>query len=303
MRFGRSVIYCLSVVRAMIKDKVKVFIGSGEASLLERKVLIYSLRKHSQRDIDIYVFNGTHNAIELNDNPPFLCPLPLHLKYRNVTEFSLYRYLIPQICNYQGRAIYLDSDMICLRDIGLLFDTSLEGKDFLVKAEAYSNADAALWGLSAMLIDCEKCRFDLEEIFAEIDEKLYSATDFSQMSPRFLQYHPYQIGTLDPRWNDFDYYDSETNLIHYTNLYTQPWKAPNHPYGDLWFKYFHEAIEKGYITQEDISVSLVRSYVRRDLVKGNSPSLFQVPYLERVKRKSKVYLKNLVSSFGKSSNK
>ena len=48
-------------------NTVKVFIGSGEASLLERKVAIYSLQKHTKRNLDIYVFNGTHNAFELNE--------------------------------------------------------------------------------------------------------------------------------------------------------------------------------------------------------------------------------------------
>jgi lipopolysaccharide biosynthesis glycosyltransferase len=135
------------------QERIKVFIGSGEASLLERKTLIYSLRKHSQRDLDIYVINGTHNAIELNDQEPFLAPLSLRLKYRNVTEFSLYRYLIPEICGYQGKAIYLDSDMICLTDIGELFDTPINGCDFLAKRAAYSRLNTDMWGLSVMLID------------------------------------------------------------------------------------------------------------------------------------------------------
>jgi hypothetical protein len=49
---------------------VRVFIGSGEVSRIERKVLIHSMRKHSRRELDIYVFNGTHNTIERNDDPP-----------------------------------------------------------------------------------------------------------------------------------------------------------------------------------------------------------------------------------------
>ncbi|GAA6615440.1 glycosyl transferase [Scytonema sp. NUACC26] len=253
------------------QERVKVFIGSGEASLLERKVSIYSLRKHTKRELDIYVFNGTHNAIELNDSKPFPAPMSLRIKYQNVTEFSLYRYLIPQICDYQGKAIYIDSDTICLTDIGQLFDTPLQDFDFLVKKDAYTNNGADLWGLSVMLIDCEKCKFDLETISEEVAKDLYTYTDFSCMSPAFLAHYPYKIGELNPQWNVFDYYDQSTKLIHYTNLYTQPWKSPNHPYGELWFTYFREAMAAGYITQRDIELSLIRSYVRRDLLKGNSP--------------------------------
>jgi hypothetical protein len=260
---------------------VKVFIGSGEASLLERKTLIHSLQKHTQRDVDIYVFNGTHNAIELNDGKPFLAPMSLRVKYRNSTEFSNYRFLIPEIVGYQGRAIYLDSDMVCLADIGSLFDTPLNGRDFLAKRAAYRNQG---WGLSVMLIDCERSRFDLEVFFDEIDQKLYTYTDLHEMRPDFVSRHPYAIGELDPHWNVFDFHDANTKLIHYTNLYMQPWKYPNHPHGELWFQYFNEARAAGSITQRDIDVTRVRSYARRNLLEGNSPPPPQRGRWESVKR-------------------
>lgn len=259
------------------QSTVRVFIGSGEASLIECQTAIHSLRKHTKRDLDIYVFNGTHNAIRLNDGEPFLAPMSLRVKYRNITEFSLYRYLIPELCNYQGKAIYVDSDTVCLSDIGELFDTPMEGADFLAKYEAYPGKE--LWGLSVMLIDCQRSKFDLEEVIDEIDAGLYSMSDFSCMGPRFLAYHPYKIGRLDPAWNVFDRSDNETKLIHYTNLMAQPWKYPNHPHGELWFRYFNEAVAEGYVTAKDIELSMMRAYVRRDLLDGNfkpqasSPSL------------------------------
>jgi Glycosyl transferase family 8 len=285
----------------MSSDTVQVFIGSGEASLLERKVAIYSLKKNSKRNLNIYVFNGTHNAVELNEEEPYLAPLSLRLKYRNGTEFSLYRFLIPQICNHQGKAIYIDSDVICLEDIGALFDTDLNGHSFLTKGDAYSHAQGKTWGLSVMLIDCEKTRFDLETIFDDIDNNKYSYNDFSRMSARFLQHHPYSIGELDPKWNEFDRYDSRTKLIHYTNLETQPWKHPHHPYGKLWFQYFEEAIAAGYVTQKDIELSLVRSYVRRDIMKGNSPLPDVKGYINRIRALAKVSTKRMLNLYRQSS--
>ncbi len=250
---------------------IKVFIGSGESSLLERKVLIYSLRKHSDRALDIYVMNGTHNAIELNDQPPVLAPMSLKVKYQNVTEFSLYRYLIPQICEYRGKAIYLDSDMLCLADIGNLFDGDLNDRAFSAKREAYTQAGDK-WGLSVMVIDCEKSRFDLETYCDEIAKGQYSYQDFSCMSSAFLQHHFFSIAELDPNWNVFDFCDCETKLIHYTNLYTQPWKTENHPFGERWFQYFNEALHQGYVTERDIELSLLRYSVRQNIREGNSPS-------------------------------
>jgi hypothetical protein len=244
--------------------RVRVFIGSGEASLVERKTLIHTLRKHSKRDLDIYVFNGTHNAVELNDGEPFLAPMSLKVKYRNVTEFSNYRFLIPQLCNHEGRAIWVDSDTLCLTDIGELFDLPLGDSDFLAKGEAY--AGASRWGLSVMLIDCARTRFDLEAIFAEIDRGLYTYEDLHQMSPVFLKHHSHKVGNLDPNWNVFDHCDEKTKLIHFTNLYTQPWKFPGHAHAELWFRYFREAIAAGVVTERDISLSQARAYVRQDIL-------------------------------------
>lgn len=257
----------------MSSTEVRIFIGSGEQSLLERKVLIYSLHKHSRRELNIQVFNGTHNAIESGGEAPRLAPLPLPLKYRNLTEFSLYRYLIPEVCSFQGRAIYLDSDMVCLADVGELFDTPLYGSDFLAKRE-YSDRDGEkMWGLSAMLIDNERCRFDLDRVFKEIDEGLYTYLEFSQMGKRFLNVHNYRIGELDPQWNVFDRRDAQTKLIHYTDLNTQPWKFHNHPYGDTWFAYLREAQAAGWISERDINLTIQRGYARPDLETGNNRSL------------------------------
>lgn len=246
------------------ENTVRVFIGSGEASLLERKTLIHSLKKHSKRKLEIYVFNGTHNSIEREGQTPVLANMSLNVKYRNYTEFSNYRWLIPEICKHQGRAIFLDSDMVCLSDIGDFFDAPMNGCDMLAKSEAYKGN--AAWGMSAVLFDCSKCRFDLESIFAEVDRGLFTNTDFHQMSPKFLVAHPFKIGPIDPNWNSFDHFDSDTKLIHYTNLRTQPWKFPGHKHEALWFKYFNEARTTGVISSQDIDKTLSRAYARQDIL-------------------------------------
>lgn len=253
-------------VRMTTKDlPVRVFIGSGEASVLERKTLIHSLKKHTSRDLDIYVFNGTHNSIERNDEAPVLANMPLWIKYRNYTEFSNYRFLIPEICGYRGRAIFLDSDMVCLSDIGEFFDQPMNGCNFLAKAEAYRGNQC--WGMSQILFDCSACRFDLEQIFRQMDAGDFSNAALHQMQPEFLKKHPFKIGAYDDHWNVFDRYDAETKLIHYTNLGTQPWKFPGHPCEALWFQYFNEARKAGAITVQDISKTLSRAYARQDILR------------------------------------
>lgn len=244
---------------------VRVFIGSGEASLLERKTLIYSLRKHCSRELDIYVFNGTHNSIEHEGDEPVLANMPLWIKYRNYTEFSNYRFLIPEICNHEGRAIFLDSDMVCLGDIAEFFDQPMNGCDMLAKGEAYKGDSC--WGLSQILFDCTKCHFDLETIFKQMDSGLFSNADLHQMKAPFLKVYPFKLGSYDNTWNVFDHYDESTKLIHYTNLGTQPWKFPGHKFEKIWFKYFEEARKAGVVTGEDIKKTLSRAYARQDILK------------------------------------
>lgn len=246
-------------------EKIRVFIGSGEASAVERKVLIYSIRKNTKSDVDIYVFNGTHNSLEKNDEPPVPLNMSLRVKYKNTTEFSNYRFLIPELCKQDGRAIFVDSDTICLADIGMLFHQDMNGFDVIAKKNAYQHSGEDKWGLSVMLMDCSRCRFDVEQYWDEIEQGKYSSSDYHQLSPRFLKYHPIKVGPLDPHWNDFDQYSKDTKLIHYTNLYSQPWKSAGHKHGKLWFDYFNEARIKGYVTDEDIDKAILRSYVRKDL--------------------------------------
>jgi len=261
----------------MQNNPVRILIGSGEQSLLERKVLLYSIRKHTKRALDILVYNGTHNAIERNAEPPRLSPMSLQVKYRNLTEFSMARFIIPEVCNYEGRCIFFDSDMICLGDVGELFDSPLDDYDFIAKKGALEKRQGTTWALSAMLVNCDRCKFDLEQIISGIDEGLYTYQDFAQMHPDFLAYHHYTVGEMDPRWNEFDFLDRETRLIHYTNLQTQPWKYHDHPFGELWFEYFEEARAAGCITDEDIHLTIMRGNVRRDIRSGNAaPPLFRL---------------------------
>lgn len=274
---------------ASSNNPVTVFISSGEASVLERKVLMYSLRRHSRRDLDIRVFNGTHNTIEREGRAPEPAPMSLRVKYQNVTEFSNYRFLVPEVCGYQGRAISMDSDVIALGDIGELFDADMGDSDLLAKPAAYGDTVDEHWGLSVMLIDCARTRWTLDQYFSEIEAGIYSYSDLHQLRPGFLARHPLKVGRIDPRWNEFDRCDQDSRLIHYTNLYSQPWKFRSHPYGDLWFEYFEEARKAGYVTDRDIELALVRAYARQDLLEGNRWTV--TSYLRKMARDLKSELR------------
>lgn len=251
-------------------EPIRIFIGSGDASLLERKTLIYSLRKHSRRPLELWSYNGTRRVVENEAGETRDCAPWLDIPHRGfVTEFSLFRYLIPELCGRAGRAIYVDSDMITFGDIGDLYDTPLGGAHFAARPDAYPEIAPERWALSALVIDCERCRFDLPAIFGHIRDGRFTYPEFAQMGRRTRALLPYDIAPLSDAWNAFDFYDATTRLIHYTDLDRQPWKFRYHAYGDIWFQYFNEARQAGLITEEDIAASIAKGYVRADIREGN----------------------------------
>lgn len=262
----------LEDVFTMSQETPIVFIGSGEASVLERKTLIYSIKKNTPGPVEIVVFNGTHNTIEHEGAEPILAPLSLRAKYKNITEFSNYRFLIPALRGFKGRALYLDSDMVCIGDLRDIFNVPLHDNALLGKSFVTTAGDRR-WGLSVALYDCARCHFDLDLYINEMDHGDYSYTDLQQMTLRFLKSHAFQIGEIDPNWNSYDHFDSKTKLIHYTNLHTQPWRVRGHRHGKVWFKYFREACQAGVITEDDIEKAIRRGYARQDIALGNTAGL------------------------------
>src|SRR3954451_5303347 len=84
---------------------LRIFVGTDDSQIVAHEVLEYSIRKHTSRPVE---FVPMHN-IDL--------PLPRDPAQRPRTGFSFYRFLIPSLCGFKGRAIYLDADMLVLSDI------------------------------------------------------------------------------------------------------------------------------------------------------------------------------------------
>lgn len=250
--------------------KLRVFVGSGDASRIERGVLEYSLARRSSHPYELYIYNGTRGEVECGGEVVWrrehLAPVRGH---KFATEFSLFRYLVPELCGFEGRAVYLDSDMIALGDLAELAHWPLpDGAWFAAVPEAYPEIGPHRWALSVMVMDCSRCRFDLPAIVAGIEQGAYSYSEFSQMAPRFLARHPIPIATLARDWNRFDDQDDQTRLIHYTDLDRQPWRFTYHPAGQLWHDHFQRALEAGVLTDELVDQAIARRHVRPDLRLG-----------------------------------
>lgn len=214
---------------------VKIFIGYDSRMPIASDVLEYSLRKHSSKPLDITLLK----VAELEKSIGFRRP---HDPLQS-TEFTYTRFLVPYLCSYKGRAIFMDNDMLCLSDIQEICDLSMDSYWLrVVKHDQHPTSSIKMDGRvqtsyprknwsSFMLINCEKMTAWTKEAV-------------ETQSPKWLhRFEPVpddRIGDIPATWNVLDRYDKDTKLIHYTE--GGPWfeRCKDHAYGDIWFKSLKE---------------------------------------------------------------
>lgn len=158
------------------------------------------------------------------------------------TNFSAFRWAIPELCNFNGRAIYLDVDQIVLKDIRQMWSLR-----FGQSAALAIN----LFRTDVMLMKCKRFNADW---WPRIEKMKPSGK--VQASYRRVAYNKGKIGKLDPIYNclDGEFWDpNKTRLVHYTEMSTQPWRPfpenmeyKPHPVPELellWNQHYAAALE------------------------------------------------------------
>lgn len=107
---------------------IRIFIGNSpngtdaEASC----VLEYTLRKNTKENLEITWMQLTNDK---------LSPFGGWNTFDFSTPFTPFRWTIPEICKFKGRAIYMDVDTICMADIADLWNQDMQGKAILCNAK------------------------------------------------------------------------------------------------------------------------------------------------------------------------
>ena len=103
--------------------------------------------------------------------PVEICPLKLDqvpTDRRGSTDFSFSRFLVPYLCNYEGHALFVDCDMVCLGDVKEL-DFCPEGEVAVCKIDYHPEESEKFLGekqldyamkcwSAVMLFNNAKCR-------------------------------------------------------------------------------------------------------------------------------------------------
>jgi hypothetical protein len=135
------------------------------------------------------------------------------------TPFSCFRFVVPELCNYRGRAVYLDADMLVNGDVRELLELPLTAGYHI----AYRNrSDVAV-------IDCEWFSHVGDGVLPPIQMmRVSGAVTFHYM--QLLDRGNALAVTLDPSWNACDRMDGAPDpganfkLLHYTVVPTQPYR-------------------------------------------------------------------------------
>jgi hypothetical protein len=85
---------------------MRIFIGMDERQPIAAQVLAHSIWARASRPVSI-------TMLKLHQLP---------IKRTGLTTFTYTRYLVPYLCGYEGMALFMDADMLCLTDISTMED-------------------------------------------------------------------------------------------------------------------------------------------------------------------------------------
>ena len=197
----------------------KVFVGYDP-----REDIAYQVCKHSiaRRNKEVLVRPLVQK--ELREAGWYTRPVdPL-----SSTEFTFTRFLIPELCDYKGWALFMDCDMILLTDIQELFDQADEKYAVMCVHHDYTPREGLKmdgqkqsiyprknWS-SVMLFNCG------HPSNKQINSSVVNGTNITgKYLHRFSWLKDSEIGELSHEWNWLtDWYkepeDGKPKLLHYT---------------------------------------------------------------------------------------
>ena len=219
---------------------ISVFIGYDSKVKIAYHVLAESILKHSSEPVSIH--------------PIYLPNIQkIHNKKQNIlasTEFSFSRFLVPYLMNYQGWAVFMDSDMVMISDITELWQLKDEKYALQVCKHEYTpNVEKKFlnntqtiyakknWS-SLMLMNCSQCK-------TLTTDYVNTATGLELHQFKWLKDESL-IGEIPLEWNWLvgEYpYNTNVKNIHFTEggPYFEEYK--NCQYSKEWYKIYNEMIK------------------------------------------------------------
>lgn len=211
----------------MATETLRIFVGTDQwqRDAGAERVLEHSIRKNATCGVDITWMRADSPGYETSEhggNNTWRTNAPPGSAWKKVggwgTPFACFRFAVPEMCGFEGRAVYLDADMLVRGDVRELLETPLQ--------RGYRTIDPKRTDVS--VIDC-----------AFFMDKKWWPRISAMKSSGWVTYHYCQLlhgnqgiaPTLDPAWNVCDSLYSnpdpgvaKAKLLHFTTVPTQPYR-------------------------------------------------------------------------------
>lgn len=216
-----------------------IFVGWDSRFPEPALVLAHSIRKHTSIPVAIHFLDYRHLQDCYGFNRAY--------DPKATTEFTYSRFLVPHLCGYDGVAIFMDNDLVCLSDIAELVrgcTTQLlkDAATLLVRKHEQQAVDGApkMYGAkqtayprknwsSLMVMDCAKLKLWTKPVVE---------TASGAYLHRFQDIPDAQIGEVPDGWNDLEdqYRPGITKLLHWTE--GGPWyeECRDCPHAEVWLQ-------------------------------------------------------------------
>jgi hypothetical protein len=203
-----------------VVDPIRVFVGSDgfqRAAGMER-TLAHSIRSRTQHDVEIVFMTSGAKGFEVSHDGRYGTWAMGHepgVAWSGRgwgTDFSAFRFAIPELSGFRGRAIYLDVDMIVLADIAELLDVP-QRRPWVCRAVPMTDVS---------VIDC--AAFRDRNGWPRIGQMKRSGWGVQRYIDLLVRIDAIGSGVPAP-WNTLDREPlAGAKLAHFTTVPTQPWR-------------------------------------------------------------------------------
>jgi hypothetical protein len=189
---------------------LRIFIGFDPRQAVSYNVLQFSILRRATVPVSI--------------TPLVLETLPI--TRQGLTPFTWSRFLVPWLCDYEGPALFLDSDMLCLGDVAEL-DRRRADHESVPAAWVSKNEKKFEWA-SAILFECgHPANRVLTPEYVQTAEALHQCQWLADD----------HVGDLPREWNHLVGYDAprpDAKLVHFTQGLPIFPETDGSEYADAW---------------------------------------------------------------------
>jgi hypothetical protein len=191
-----------------VSETIRLFIGaaSDDCDLESQAVAEYTARKYASQPIEIVWMQQSKDGPYAGWNTS-----------RSRTPFSGFRWSLPAMCGFEGRAIYTDTDFIFRADLAELWNQPIPG----VLLTKKSRKPGGKLKTCCIMFDCERAKAHIGDL-----PVLKRMDDPQGHYSRYFQQHGELVDNFDGDWNTIDpegdLSDPRIKAIHYSRIECQP---------------------------------------------------------------------------------